>query len=503
VNIRKVMSLTSLFLLLSFVVLGMQNCGRVSVTEPSSMPVSEAASLSISLSSELVIPVSVNQTARFSVPASSDGARVIGVSFNPEFTALETETALMGRVSIDSSDHSLTYDPPVGLIGYDQSLIFVKGSDGSLLQLKVLFVIKSASQENFLDLNALVYGDSAEDRVYLQNKLSGYAPPGMSEIFNKWGRFSGNLWFNSAADIKTKEELSYCNSGIDSATGLFNSSIDPATGKTINPGTYGQCANNPEFVATSWTLLGDPQRIYCASNAGKLTGFVSPISFEYYEHEAIVTSTNSDDDTIGVVIAFHRDKDGNNHVLAASRTHGGLAPALGWAVVYYINGTVKKVIGESSVGGVRKNGTTGGTGWSGLMSKINVVREGNVIEAVASEWGTTESSLTLNQSSKISIDLNDESLGLGLFKGARPYGYVSYSQLGSDYRGVNFSTGSTDTYVYDLLNKIVYEKQASGAYLERRDLDAYTHIGFPRKVGNPDTGRIYFLNSNKTFKLMN
>jgi hypothetical protein len=259
--------------------------------------------------------------------------------------------------------------------------------------------------------------------------------------------------------------------------------------------------NNPEFVATSWVLRQLPERIFCATNAGVVTGFVSPLGFEYYKHSAIVMSTNTDDDTIGVIIAFVRDASNVNHVLAAVRTHGGNAPALGWGLVYYKDGAVFKVINNIDVGGVNKNGTSGDKlGWNSRMSKISVVREGNKITAQASPWGLTEGSLAVSSASKIEIDLSNATLGLSIFQGAKPYGYMTLSQLGSEYRAVDFSTGTNETYVYDLVNKIVYEKQASGKYAERKDLDAFTHIGTPRKVGNPDTGSIFQLDSSKTYK---
>jgi hypothetical protein len=228
------------------------------------------------------------------------------------------------------------------------------------------------------------------------------------------------------------------------------------------------------------------------------------LGFEYYKHSAIVTSTNTDDDTIGIIVAFVRDASNVNHVLAAVRTQGGNSPALGWGLVYYKDGTAFKVINNIDVGGVFKNSATAGDklGWNARMSKISVIREGDKITATASPWGLTEGSLALSTASKIEVNLADASLGLSIFQGAKPYGYMSLSQLGSEYRNVDFSTGTNETYVYDLQNKIVYEKQASGQYVARKDLDAFTHIGTPRQVGNPDTGSVFKLNANKTYTLI-
>lgn len=496
--------LVNLFILSIFVTT--QNCGRASLTAPIPLEQADQESLAVSLSSELVVQAYINKEKIFSIPTNnSNNVQIKSLSFNPASEVLETKTSLSSAVRIDPVSWSVTYNPSVGIIGYDRTVLYVSGTDGSSIVLSVLFVVSSEDQDPTPDLNALVYGASDEDRIYLNNKLLGYAPPGMGEIFHKWSRFAGNQYYSLAKDIVTLPALNYCNSGVNLATGQFNSSIDPATKKTINPGTYEACVNNAQFAATSWVLLPNPDRIYCAANSGALTGFVSPLSFEYYKHSAIVTSKNSDDDTIGVVIAFVRDGAGTNHVLAAVRTQGGNRPAQGWAIVYYKNSSVVQVFGEKSVSGVNTNGTPGQgdrSGWSGRMSKIYVVREGDKISATASPWDLNEGALFPSDQSKIEINLADEKLGLKIFQGAKPYGYLSLSQLGSEYRGVDFITGANDTYVYDLPNKIVYEKQASGIFKMRKDLDAFTHIGAPRKVGNPDTGKIFQLNADKSFVLL-
>lgn len=499
---RKILAIVIVNAALAIVFGTTQNCGRVSIAEPVE---TVQSSLSVSVSSELVIPVVRNKVETFAVPTTSGSASIKEVSLNPETSLLEDVTNMGGTVKIDPLTWNITFTPSVGMIGSDRAVLYVTGSDDKQLAVSVLFAVTSQNEDALPNLNALVYGSTPDDRVYLDNKLKGYAPPGMSEIFYKWGRFSKNLWFNSASEIKTLPSLSYCNTGVDLATGLFKNGTDPATGKAINPGTYGNCVNNPEFVATSWVLLQSPERIYCAANAGVVTGFVSPLSFEYYKHETIVMSKATDDDTIGLVVAFVRDGAGVNHVLAAVRTQGGNQPSMGWGLVYYKDGAAFKVLKNLSVGGVYKNTLTTGDnlGWNSRMSKISVVRQGDKIVATASPWGLTESSLALSAASKIDIDLSDSSLGLTIFQGAKPYGYMTLSQLGSEYRNVNFSTGANETYVYDLQNKIVYEKQASGKYEQRKDLDAFTHIGTPRQVGNPDTGKIFKLESNKSYKLLN
>lgn len=499
---QKILAIVFVNVVLAIVFGVTQNCGRVSIAEPVE---SVQSSLSVSVSSELVIPVARNKAETFAVPTGSESSTIKEISFYPEYAVLEEVTDMGGKVKIDPSTWNITYNPSVGVIGSDKIVIFVTGSDEKQLAVSVVFAITSQNEEALPNLNALVYGSAPDDRIYLSNKLKGYAPPGMSEIFYKWGRFSKNLWYNSASEIVTKPELAYCNTGIDLATGLFNPAVDPTTNRTINPGSHTACVNNPEFVATSWVLRQSPERIFCAANAGVVTGFVSPLGFEYYKHSAIVMSTNGDDDTIGIVVAFVRDGAGVNHVLAAVRTQGGNSPALGWGLVYYKDGNIFKVLENKDVGGVYRNGGTqpDKRGWSSRMSKIAVIRQGDKITALASPWDTTEGSLTLATDSKIEIDLSDVALGLTIFKGARPYGYMSLSQLGSEYRNVEFSTGTNETYVYDLQNKIVYEKQASGQYQARKDLDAFTHIGAPRQVGNPDTGKIYKLESNKSYRLTN
>ena len=53
-----------------------------------------------------------------------------------------------------------------------------------------------------------------------------------------------------------------------------------------------------------WSYNADTDVINCTINSTTYIGFVSSDKYEYYRHEAILSSSSTDDDMIAVVLAF-------------------------------------------------------------------------------------------------------------------------------------------------------------------------------------------------------
>lgn len=355
-------------------------------------------------------------------------------------------------------------------------------------------------------IQALAYGSDSEDRDLLAKKIAGYQAPGIAEIFNRWKRFSGGTLYNSAMDIIPDSSVAYCFTSIGS-NGSWISSVDPATNKSIDPNTYSKCIASIPFCAASWTYMSSSNRLRNAANVDKYTGFISAVPFDRYINQAVVTSASTDDDTIALIIAAKVDANGDLHTLSAARTQGSNVspPTLGWGVVYRKNNSVVRVFNEQSVGGTNSNGTLNDNGdkkgWNGRMTIIRVEREGDKIVASTSGWGTSTASLNLDPTSKISLDLSDPSLELGVFKGPQFYGYGSQSQAGAEFVTISFSTTTDQKRAYDLVNDLVYEQQGDGQFTVKGGVSAFQELGYPRSVINPETQKSFHLSSDRSFTL--
>lgn len=189
-------------------------------------------------------------------------------------------------------------------------------------------------------------------------------------------------------------------------------------------------------------------------NVYPYNGFVSPEKLENYTFETTLRSTNGDNDTIGLVIAFV-SIDGINYTLTALQNKGGNAPNEGWGVCYGENTNYASwIIDKKSVDG-------NANGWSSAQSGVKIERNGNIIKCYTTNWDDVD---TYQASSLITLDLNSDPR-LDKFKGAQSYGYVIYSQPDSTYldKYRRIGGGLDVTKIYSANNGEVWEYiQGSG-----------------------------------------
>jgi hypothetical protein len=365
--------------------------------------------------------------------------------------------------------------------------------------------LKSMSA-NLPESHALVYGSDAQDRQLLADRIAGYAAPGMSEIFNNWRRISSNTIYATGSAVIPEPAYAFCFTSLD-ANGNWTPGIDPMTKKSMDPSMSEKCIPSVSFASASWAYLQNPGRLHNSTNSNSFNGFISTLKFDHYVHEAVLTSSNTDDDAIGLIIAATVDANGNVHTLTAVRDQGGVDPANGWGVIYRKGNTVVKIIGNISVGGVNcvngPNNCAAGRGdnkgWNGRMTKVRVERNNDQVVVTASPWGMKEADLVLESASRIAIDLSDSSLGLGLFQGPQSYGYGIQSQAATDFRSITFNAFSDDEYLYDLRDDLVYRQNATGGYSLVIGSKAFDVLGYPSIVGNVETQKNFRLNEDRTF----
>jgi hypothetical protein len=384
---------------------------------------------------------------------------------NPDTYDLQQgETLLLSKSSLSANDvdglgQSLTvtdvYNPVGGTVALNGDNISFTSTGVSGFPAQFNYLVSNGTQTQVGDvylnvtplppIEGLVY-DNAEA---VQNAISsGYTPPSVQDIFNTWARYDGANY--------------YANKNV-------------ASGQALD-----------------WQLLSNPDRVMMPTNTSAGNGFISPDAFDNYTFEATLTSTSTDDDGIGLIVAFNRDS-GTNQVLWLNRTQGGVQPSNGWGFVYGDNGGVSTwVINNVSVGGVNKNSTSGDKlGWNSRQSRIKIQRQGDIIKAWCTNWNDVNN---YQVTSELTLDLNSDSR-LYQFKGKQPYGYYTHSQPYSTYLNISFKGGLDASKMYDIETNTTWEY--IGSTWVNTGVTLQEALGYVREVVNPETGVTYIIKGNE------
>jgi hypothetical protein len=283
-----------------------------------------------------------------------------------------------------------------GLMGDGASLAYtIQDVLGTQSSATVTFSITLPPQD------AVVFTDPADLAAY----TADYEPPTFQEVFQTWPRASNNAYYPDPSQ--------------------------PMGG-----------------AAGSWVYDSGNDRVVQPVNTSTHEVIVSPAdeALEFYEFEATLWSSDTDDDSVGLVIAFVRDG-ATNKYLVAHRTQGGNSPNGGWGISYF-NGTSMTALTNVSVGG------TSGSGWGNRSSRIKAMRNGDTITAWASHWNDLA-----NFGGEMEIDLDANTINgiavapdLSVFKGKMQYGYYTYSQANSTYLDIEITGGLSRDLAYLLTN---------------------------------------------------
>lgn len=354
-----------------------------------------------------------------------------------------------------------------------------------------------------------------DDFALFDSKRTTYSPPTVRSIFNTWGRFDNNTYFPGGS-TPTGTAASWTLIADENNNGNIDGDLD----------LDGIQDNKTSFTNGGFTINGDidgngtfDARFMQTAN-GSYNGFISPQSYANYTHEVTLWSLNTDDDMVGVAIAY--DTGGGAGVLHVDRTAGGYAPTAGWGL---LEGTT--VIVNFGVNGTFAN-SGGGTGWNSRASRVRIVRTGDLIQAYCTNWMSTVSTFfsppAFNPDSLIEIDLSTTtnnirwsvggvpqtaSRDLTRFRGAHPYGYVNASQAQSSYIDVKFDGGiQSDVLVYlkdkqsgvNIWNQSEVWRYLSGAWTMTAE-SAQDVFGFVRPVTEPETGNVYQIRATEIEKL--
>ena len=248
----------------------------------------------------------------------------------------------------------------------------------------------------------------------LQFQLTNRKPQTPEMIFNNWGRIKGNLFYAN----KTEADL----------------------------------AGDAE--ATAWYF--ENNQIYMPLNVEPINGFVSNMEFDNYTFECTITSSHADNDSIGLIAAFHRENN-NNYYLCFYANMSGTLPYTGIGISYqgadathttWDNGSNLLYTG----GNFGDSSASAGHGWSNKTRRLKIQRDGDIFNF----WFSEIDSEILSTSPQFTIDINSDSRLLK-FRGKKKYGYMTNSQPYSTYKNINFiNVGLDENIIIDYSNKKVY-----------------------------------------------
>jgi len=277
--------------------------------------------------------------------------------------------------------------------------------------------------------------------------VANTTPPTVLDIFNTWARFNGSNYY---ADK-------------DAAIAANDSN------------------------ATAWQFLTNPDRVSMPLNVDPSNGFISPDVLDNYTFEATLTSTSSDNDSNGLVVAFHREGT-TNHVLALMVSCSGSNPIGRYALVYFQNTSTYADTGilASSTYLI----SSGINSWSNNKIRLKIQRQGNIIKCYGTNWNDTDN---YQISSEIVFDLSTNS-NTTRFTGLKPYGYMTFSQPYSTYLDISFNGGAELNKVFDAETGKVWEF-IDGQWVET-NRSIQDDIGYIRKVTNPETNQRFIVKEN-------
>ena len=218
--------------------------------------------------------------------------------------------------------------------------------------------------------------------------------------------------------------------------------------------------------ANAWYWDDNLQSFVQPRNTNCFTGFVTQNFYDYYTHTVTLRSTDSDSDRNGVIIGFVFDENNHPHTLSIlTNKESGVTNS--WRLVYDYYLPDQQVIyniGNNQGGGTRPSGYSSG-GWNSITNGITVrvTKYKNIVTATCSDWN----SKTINEDTKITIDLNDYSWGY-LFQGPVRYGYCNESQAYSFFQDINFlSDNQASSSLFIASVKI--SKEANNGIVEKDD----------------------------------
>jgi len=307
-----------------------------------------------------------------------------------------------------------------------------------------------------------------------QNAINSMKPPTFKEIYETWGVFAIGRYYDAGEGDTPDGDLFY-----------------PTKSDAPNSGPF-----------NTWVYDSSKNTIKQTINTGYVTGFVSPEKLEQFEFECVLTSSDRDDDMIGLVIHYDYDEQNKkSYIIAATCTNGGAFHGKALGISCHYGGFSKDFskdwehVAVSNFDKVYKNPSY--SGWSNRKRKVKVIRNGDYIKVIATKWNDLEN---YDPNSVLELDLSSNSK-FDVFRKPGSYGYIMYSQANSFYLDSKIIGGRDYTTIVDLETNTVYKYDFETNEWKKTSLSIQDVYGYPRYVTNPKTGERYYITENEVIKV--
>ena len=323
--------------------------------------------------------------------------------------------------------------------------------------------IKHLQAMKYIDSSSIVF-DHKPDVPSLRAEVRIWEPSGNKENTNILQGLNGGLYvprttFKDSTTIAWNVEVKG-----ETLKEIFENGIVFSHYKTSWNNVYSASEAN------AWYWDDNLESIVQPLNTSYTTGFVSKDVYDNYEHQVKIKSSDSDDDSNGVVIGYVIDEDGNPHTLSVVCTRGdynGYSYGGNILAIWYDFWLPDaQILAYKTISG----GTGGWHSISGIV--INVKKYGNSVSVVCSPWNSD----ILDEGMRLTIDLNDYAWG-NLFSGSVHYGYCNLSQAASYFQDIYFS-GFESAGENEVVGGVVLSQESTnglsvrsdGLYTERFDI---------------------------------
>lgn len=260
----------------------------------------------------------------------------------------------------------------------------------------------------------------------------------------------------------------------------------------------------------SWEYDSVSDLISSTFNTGSHIGFISKIKLAKYKHSVTLKSTATDDDNIGLLIAYVEDMSDmvlnhafglnpndftwpidvtnqyipNQHTLTLMRNRGGITGR--YSVWYNYNKPDMKIVTQINI----PNDVTGN--WLGSSVDVEVDRNYDIIKTRTTRFSDDPQGKGFLDF-EMQIDLNSDPLLLK-FKSPCSYGYCVQSQANSTFENIIISVNINE--IYDLRNGDVWIANSAGIYSKSLTRNLFNEL-LPRTiVWNSTTDKYYWIDSD-------
>ena len=319
----------------------------------------------------------------------------------------------------------------------------------------------------------------SENPIVINSIASGIEPPSFQTIYNNWDRFDGVDYFKAGETISQL------------GTPLANTQ------------------------ANSWNYNSSTDQVTCTVNSNNLVGFVSNEKLNNYKHEVTISSTNADDDLVGVIIASAMQDNVPLHLMAV-RSAGGTIPYWGLVIATnkvnhpgydIIEPDALLLVDGSQLPDISENikPQSEYNGWQDMSPiRIWIEREGNKITAWTSKVGDP----TLAKDERTILEYTIDETLPEFYNQKHSYGYVCQSQDMTTFTDIVMEGNLSYTQVWDAktIPPILYEYNQATNTWEESSGDIFEIVGDNTETLNPITGKtfkVYQLGNNKNISSIN